>query len=422
MTDFVSKQLIRAIQASLQNHGNQLQEINQKIWSNPELAYNEFSAHDNICALFDSLSKQTLSPNYGVRRKTYGLDTSFEIEYKHGNGGRVIVFNAEYDALPGVGHACGHNLIATSSIAAFIATVEAMQKSFSDLPGYTVRLLGTPAEEGGGGKLKLIDAGAYNAVDACLMVHPVTLGHNDASVQGLQTAGPEGFLANNKVRVKFSGTTAHAAGTPWEGVNALDAVVSSYVNVSMLRQQILPTQRVHGIISNGGHRPNVIPNEAVLEYYIRSPDTKTLKPLTDRVINCFEGAAKATGCKVDYEWINNYMELKNNQPICETYAATLNAIGQECALDDRGVKGSLDGASTDMGNVMHVVPGLHALFPIPTEGGAGNHTHGFTSGAGSTEGHKRSLVCATGMAAVACRILADSEFAKSVRVDFEKAR
>lgn len=237
-----------------------------------------------------------------MRRKTYGLDTSFEIEYKHGDGGRIVVFNAEYDALPGVGHACGHNLIATASISAFIATVETMKARFPNHQGYTIRLLGTPAEEGGGGKLKLLDAGAYRGVDACLMVHPVTLGHNDGSVQGIQIAGPEGLLANNKIRVKYSGTTAHAAGAPWEGVNALDAVVSAYVNISMLRQQILPTQRVHGIISNGDYRPNVIPNEATLEYYIRSPDSKTLKSLTDRVFNCFEGAAQATGCKVEYEW------------------------------------------------------------------------------------------------------------------------
>jgi amidohydrolase len=248
--------------------------------------------------LFDSLS----ASGYQVRRNTYGLDTSFEVEYKHGSGGQLVVFNAEYDALPGIGHACGHNLIATSSIAGFIATVDAMKKTYPDSLGYTVRLLGTPAEEGGGGKLKLLDAGAYKDVDACLMVHPVSLGHNDGSIQGVQVAGPRGFLANNKIRVKFTGTTAHAAAAPWEGVNALDAVVSAYVNISLLRQQMRPTQRVHGIISNGGERPNVIPNSTTVEYYIRSPDSKTLQELTDKVLNCFDAAAKATGCTVEYEW------------------------------------------------------------------------------------------------------------------------
>jgi amidohydrolase len=254
--------------------------------------------------LFESLSASR-SLDLQIRRKTYTLDTSFEIDYKHGDGGGVVVFNAEYDALPGIGHACGHNLIATSSIAAFIATIEAMKafSASSSGQGYTVRLLGTPAEEGGGGKLKLIDAGAYKGVDACLMVHPVTLGHNDASDPGVQIAGPESLLANNKIKVKYTGSTAHAAGAPWEGINALDAVVSAYVNISLLRQQILPTQRIHGIVSNGGERPNVIPNSTTLQYYIRSPDTKSLNALTDRVFKCFEAAATATGCQVEFEWL-----------------------------------------------------------------------------------------------------------------------
>lgn len=253
--------------------------------------------------MFEKLAT-TRSLNYHIRRKTYQLSTSFEIEYKKGDGGRVLVFNAEYDALPGIGHACGHNLIATSSIAAYIATVEALEAlDTSSIPGYTVRLLGTPAEEGGGGKLKLIEAGAYKGVDACLMVHPVTQGNNDESIPSIHIAGPESFLANNKIRINYTGTTAHAAGAPWEGVNALDAVVSAYVNISLLRQQILPTQRVHGVIANGGERPNVIPGSASLHYYIRSPDTKSLNALTDRVFKCFEGAATATGCKVEFEWL-----------------------------------------------------------------------------------------------------------------------
>lgn len=271
-------------------------------------------AHDNICEMFENLAT-TRSLNYQVRRKTYQLDTSFEIEYKKGDGGRVLVFNAEYDALPGIGHACGHNLIATSSIGAYIATVEALEAlDTSSLPGYTVRLLGTPAEEGGGGKLKLIDAGAYKDVDACLMVHPVTQGNNDDSIPSLHIAGPESLLANLKVRVNYTGSTAHAAGAPWEGVNALDAVVSAYVNISLLRQQIMPRQRVHGVIENGGERPNVIPGSASLHYYIRSPDTKSLNALSTKVFKCFEGAATATGCEVEIEQL-----VASFHRLCERY-------------------------------------------------------------------------------------------------------
>lgn len=271
-----------------------------QIWSNPELAYEEYKAHDHICELFDGLK----SNGYEVHRKAFGLETALEVDYVYGTGGRVVAFNAEYDALPGIGHACGHNLIATSSIAAFIATCEAMksQAESSSVPGFTVRLLGTPAEESGGGKVKLINAGAYQGVDACLMVHPVPMIPGKPDLHCMATVQEGGFLANDKVKVTFTGKPAHAAAAPWEGINALDAVVSAYVNISMLRQQILPSQKIHGVIVNGGDRPNVIPMSATVDYYIRSPTIKTLKPLTEKVIKCFEAAATATGCKVDYKW------------------------------------------------------------------------------------------------------------------------
>lgn len=234
----------------------------------------------------------------------YGLDTALEVEYKHGDGGRVVVFNAEYDALPGIGHACGHNLIATSSIAAFIATCEAMKAHLqsSSVSGFTVRLLGTPAEESGGGKVKLIDAGAYKDVDACLMLHPVPMSPNNPDLLSVATAVEGGYLANDKVEITFTGKPAHAAAAPWEGINALDAVVSAYVNISLLRQQILPTQKIHGVVKNGGDRPNIIPFSATVDYYIRSHTKKSLKTLTEKVVKCFEAAAIATGCKVEFNW------------------------------------------------------------------------------------------------------------------------
>jgi amidohydrolase len=306
--------IIESVRDALHRYDAELKDINLKvwlsvqdrwlhrsptqIWSDPELAYEEHRAHANICALFDTLSAH----GYQVRRKIYGVDTAFEIEYSHGTGGRVVAFNAEYDALPGIGHACGHNLIATSSISAFIATCEALKARFPDGPAYTVRLLGTPAEESGGGKVRMLDAGAYKDVDACLMVHPMPKSANNPELLSMATVLPGGFLANDKVRVTFTGKPAHAAAAPWEGVNALDAVVSAYVNISVLRQQILPSQRVHGVIVQGGDRPNIIPQSATVDYYIRSEDAKSLKPLTDRVVKCFEAAAIATGCEVEFNW------------------------------------------------------------------------------------------------------------------------
>lgn len=255
-----------------------------------------------------------------VTRNAYGVGTAFEVRYTSGEGGRVVAFNAEYDALPGIGHACGHNLIATSSIASFLATCEVV-KSLTDDRGYSVRLLGTPAEEGGGGKLHLIDAGAYKDVDACLMVHPFPVLSGAPNLLSSSSCSGQ-YLANDKVQVTFTGKPAHASAAPWEGVNALDAVVAAYVNISMLRQQILPTQKIHGVVLRGGERPNVIPASTTVDYYIRSETVKSLKGLTERVLKCFEAAAVATGCTVEYEWCvwifivpRNMLTLPGNLPI-----------------------------------------------------------------------------------------------------------
>ncbi|PYH66217.1 M20 family metallopeptidase [Aspergillus vadensis CBS 113365] len=411
------QRFIASVEEALHRHASELEDINKKIWSTPELAYTEYQAHDNICTLFETL--QRTNPSYRIQRSAYNLPTAFEVTYTHGNstGGRTIVFNAEYDALPNIGHACGHNLIATSSIAAFIATCEALKHQAPKDSNYTIRLLGTPAEESGGGKVRLLDNGAYKDVDACLMVHPIPMAPGHPELLSLATVLPGGFLANDKVTVTFTGKPAHAAAAPWEGVNALDAVVAAYVNISLLRQQILPTQRIHGVVASGGDRPNVIPMSASVDYYIRSPTKKGLKALTEKVVKCFEAAALATGCGVEFEWGVSYDDLKTNNPICESYVSVMRAMGHHTVMNNAGQAGKLTGASTDMGNVSYALPGFHGLFTIPTDGV--NHTPGFTNGAGSPEAHKRCLACAAGMAVVACQIVTDDEFARRVKEDFE---
>ncbi|KAJ5691812.1 Peptidase M20D amidohydrolase predicted [Penicillium macrosclerotiorum] len=405
-------ELIQKAHAALEKYESRLREINQKIWSNPELSFEEHSAHDNICDFFTALGEE-----YQVKRKAYGINTAFEINHMRGQGGRVVAFNAEYDALPGIGHACGHNLIATSSIAAFLATCDAMDALYSDDIGYSVRLLGTPAEEGGGGKLLLINAGAYKDVDACFMVHPFPVLPGAPDLLSSSSCAGQ-YLANDKVEVTFTGKPAHASAAPWEGVNALDAVVAAYVNISMLRQQILPTQKIHGVVLRGGERPNVIPASTTLDYYIRSDTVKTLKPLTERVLKCFEAAATATGCTVEYEWEPAYKDMKFNRPICQNYTNVMNAMGYSTIYDAAGQEGGLSGGSTDMGNVSYEVPGFHGGFYIQTDGV--NHTPEFTAGAGSEEGFKRSLYCAAGMAVVGCQMLTDDVFAAAVQADFKK--
>ncbi|GKT57970.1 hypothetical protein ColTof4_09950 [Colletotrichum tofieldiae] len=265
-------------------------EINKVLHANPETAYKEFFAHKTITKY---LEKQ----GFAVKKHAYGLETSFEAEI--GSGGRQVVVCAEYDALPEIGHACGHNLIATSSIAAFLGAAQAL--SSLNIPG-RLRILGTPAEEGGGGKAKLIDAGAFSPpedIAAAIMAHP-TAAHQGGSGNG--SSGLAGFklIASHKFRVEFRGRPAHAAGEPWKGLNALDAAVAAYNNVALLRQQIQSDERIHGVIEVGGTVPNVITDYTRLNWNVRSPTIDRADALLKRVKACLEAGASATGCNISY--------------------------------------------------------------------------------------------------------------------------
>lgn len=199
------------------------------------------------------------SLGFDVTPHACGVETAFCADF--GSGGRLVVFNAEYDALPGIGHACGHNLIASASFAGFLGVAAALKASGK--PG-RVRLLGTPAEEGGGGKLHLINGGAYKGAAACLMTHP---GPAYLLPEGVTGVAAVQMLANIKWNISFTGRPAHAAMEPWNGINALDAVCLSYNAISMLRQQIQPHERMHGVFREAGDRPNIIPARTSLDYY-----------------------------------------------------------------------------------------------------------------------------------------------------------
>lgn len=264
-------------------------QLNKTIHDHPELAYKEVFAHDTITTFLES-------QGFNVEKHTYGLGTSFEAEV--GSGGRLVIFCAEYDALPNIGHACGHNLIATSSIAAFVAVAKALQDR--KISG-RVRILGTPAEEGGGGKIKLIEAGAFkDNPAAAIMSHPVNSDEHLGKGKVTGVAGPR-FIASYKIRTEYRGKAAHAAAFPWRGLNALDAAVAAYNNVSLLRQQIEPDDRIHGVIEHGGTVPNVIPDYTRMSWNIRSPSTKRCNELVERVKACFSAAALATGCELSYK-------------------------------------------------------------------------------------------------------------------------
>ena len=282
-----NKETLAIAQACIKQADAALYQANQSLHANPELAYQEHKAHDNLCNFLEA-------QGYSVTRKAYGLETSFEASF--GSGGREVVICAEYDALPAIGHACGHNLIATSSMAAFLGAAKALFELKA--PG-RVRILGTPAEEGGGGKIALIRAGAFSGASASIMSHPVTPDSlsTDTEVSGSAALN---LVASIKFRVEFRGRSAHAAGEPWNGLNALDAAVAAYNNVSLLRQQIRPEERVHAVFEDGGTVPNVIPDYTRMNWYIRSPTIEQGEELRNRVEACIEAGASATGCSVGY--------------------------------------------------------------------------------------------------------------------------
>ncbi|KAL1838486.1 hypothetical protein VTJ49DRAFT_2624 [Mycothermus thermophilus] len=384
----------------------EISSLNKHIYDNPELAYEEHKAHDAFVAALQSLG-------FNVTPHAYGLETAFSADV--GSGGRLVVFNAEYDALPGIGHACGHNLIASASFAAFLGAAAALKAS--GRPG-RLRLLGTPAEEGGGGKLKLIENGAYQGASGALMVHPGSARLLPPGVRGIASIR---MLANVKMRAFFKGREAHAAIAPWDGVNALDAVCLSYNGISMLRQQIRPHERIHGVIRAGGNRPNVTPADCVLEYYVRSATRATAEALWQRVKNCMDGAALATGCSVSYEPLNSYADVRPSKAICKAYVEAMTEAGCEgkVALDGPGAAEVLPG-STDMGNVCYECPGFHGVFGIESPAGASNHTKGFTASAGTEDALARAVDCGRGMARVAWKLLEDDAFAEFVQKEWEE--
>lgn len=287
--DSKTEQARSTVTSKIDASNTELRKINEALHSHPETAYEEHFAHEAITTYLSSLG-------FDVKKHAYGLDTSFEVEV--GSGGRLVIICAEYDALPQIGHACGHNLIATSSIATFLAAAEAMKQH--GIEG-RLRILGTPAEEGGGGKAKLIDAGAFpKDTAAAIMAHP-TSAHQILSDPSAYD-GLAGFklIASHKFRTEFRGKPAHAAGEPWNGVNALDAAVAAYNGVGLLRQQIEPDERVHAVIEVGGTVPNVITDYTRMNWNVRSPTIERADKLLARVRNCIEGAALATGCSSSY--------------------------------------------------------------------------------------------------------------------------
>jgi amidohydrolase len=369
----------RAVLAAVQALAPNLIALSHAIAADPELAYAETRAAGR-CA--DALERGGLA----VERGAYGLPTAFVA--RTGSRGPHVVLCAEYDALPGVGHACGHNIIAASAIGAGLALA-----AVADDVGIRVTVLGTPAEESGGGKVDLIRAGAFDGVDAAMMVHP-------APYDQYSAAG----LAIEEWEVVATGRASHASSAPELGRNALDGIVAGYTAIAMLRQHLAPLQQVHGIITDGGEAPNVVPERAAASYYLRAIDSVSLDDLRNRVRVCLEGAAMATGTTVQIRTVGNaYDPVKPNPALVEAFAQACRTIGRPYTPDPKGEDA---GGSTDFGNVSQLVPAVHGELAVHSWPVV-NHQHEFAAHCVTEAGDRTMLDGAAALALTALRVAAD---------------
>lgn len=384
------------IDAVVDDHAEVLLDASHRIHANPELGFEEHHAHDLLASIL-------ADAGLDVTRSAHGLATAFEARAGDGDGdGPTVAVLCEYDALPVIGHACGHNVIGTAGVGAGIAAAAVA----AELGGRLV-VLGTPAEEGGGGKIFLAEAGAFEGVDAALMVHPA----------GLDLAR-FGAIAIQQVEVTYTGRAAHAAAAPQAGRNALDAAVLGYVNVAALRQHIRPDERIHGIFTEAGDAANVVPDHTAATWYVRSPTVKGLEKLKARVITCLEAGAAAAGCAMEHHWVDPaFADMVDNDPMIERYRANLARTGR--TLTDPTSMDAIIG-STDMGNVSHLVPSIHPMIAVSPPNVA-IHTKDFVRFAGGDEGDRAVLDGAKAMASTVADLWAEPGAIDEVRAAFAAA-
>jgi len=368
---------------------HQLGELSQKIHSNPELGFQEVKAADWLT--------QYLEENgFSVERGICELPTAFRGSYGQGKPAMAIL--AEYDALPELGHACGHNLIAASAIGAGVAS-----KSAIDRFGGSIIVIGTPAEELYGGKAIMADRGAFDNLDIAMMVHPGT--HNVATTEA---------LACQALEVEFFGKAAHAASRPEAGINALEAMLQSFNAINSLRQHIKPKSRVHGIITDGGKAANVVPAHSAGVFLVRAEDDTYLDELKQKVLNCFIGVATASGTRLEYRWGDiSYAPLRNNLTLAQLFRQNMEILGRKMPLSDP----SSSFGSTDFGNVSQLVPSIHPFVAIaPVEEGV--HSPQFATAAISEAGIQGLLDAAKALAMTVVDLVANPEIVVKVKDEF----
>jgi amidohydrolase len=364
--------------------------MSQTLHANPELSFEE---HESMRLLADTVE----ASGFMVERGVAGLETAFVATLPGADPRPAVAFIAEYDALPGLGHACGHNIIGTAATGAALA----MQAIRDEVPG-VIKLIGTPAEERGGGKVIMVERGIFDDVDAAMMVHP-----------GTKTMTTRGTLASNKIEFEWFGKSAHAAASPDMGVNALDACIQTFNNINALRQHLTDDVRIHGIITHGGEAPNIVPEYAAAAFSVRAATSERSFETLEKVIRCAEAGALAAGATVKYRHLTHYANRIANPTLARLFADNVTVLGETVVepLPNERM------GSSDMGNVSQTVPAIHPYIPI-AEPGTSGHTPEFAAAAASEWGNQALLQSAKAMAMTAVDLLTRPDLLDQVRADF----
>lgn len=374
------------------NHIDELMKLNYYIYKNPELGNKEIKARD---AHTEILEKN----NFQIEKEFLGIKTAFKATYTSKKDGPKIVFLAEYDALPKIGHGCGHNILGTASTGAGL-----ILKEFIDELGGEVIVIGTPAEESDGAKVDMAKAGIFKDIDIVMSAHPTGEFHMESGSSQAMEA----------IRFKYYGKTAHAAGAPHLGINALDAVITLFNSVNAMRQQICETDRIHGIITNGGEAANIIPDFSSADFYIRSSSDKELKILSERVKKCAEGAALATGTKLEIEnYEYSFKDLRTNKKLSEVYTKNLKLLGI------KDIKKGKKAGSTDMGDVSYCCPVIHPSFPI-SEGKLIGHSIEFAQASITEKAYEGMKEAILSMVMTSVDIIKDKNLLQEIKDEFIK--
>jgi amidohydrolase len=363
--------------------------LSLKIHANPELAFKEEKASKWLTSY---LAKN----GFQIEKGTGGLPTAFKASY--GSNEPVIALLAEYDALPEIGHACGHNIIAASAVGAAVAS-----KCVVDICGGTVVVFGTPAEELFGGKVLMLEAGVFDGVDAAMIVHP-----------GIRNAATTEALACIGLDVQFLGKAVHAAAYPERGVNALEAMILAFNALNSLRQHIKDRARIHGIITHGGEAANVVPAYSAATFLVRATDNNYLEELKQKVLKCFEGASVATGARLDYRWGEVvYAPMKNNMVLAKLFSRNMESLGHRV----EPFESHFGFGSTDMGNISQVIPAIHPSVAIVSPDVL-LHSSDFALAAASGSGQEALLDAAKALAMTVADLLSEPKVLARVKDEF----